>query len=97
MELGLVNLASSSPASLRFPRVQSLSYRWLCVAILTTHGEVEPELVAVDDVNVAGLRAAEGVDPAAERPVGVHVHHDPGVLTVNSHYSDKKKIREFLG
>ena len=62
-----------------------MSHRRLGVAVLPAHGQVEPELVAVDDVDVASFGPAEGVDPAAERPVGVHVHHDPGVLTVNSH------------
>jgi hypothetical protein len=72
----------------------SFTYRRLCVTILSTHGEVEPEGVAVDDVHVAGLRPAEGVDAAAERPVGVHVDHDAGVLTVDGHYINKRTVSE---
>ena len=29
----------------------------MSVAVLSTHGEVQPERVAVDDVNVAGFRS----------------------------------------
>ena len=57
----------------------------LRVAILSAHGEVEPELVAVNDVDVARLGPAEGVDPAAERPVRVDVDDDARVLTMDSH------------
>lgn len=61
------------------------SYRWLGVAVLARHGQVQPEGVAVDHVHVAGLGPAEGVDSATERFVGADIHNDPGVLAVNGH------------
>ena len=64
-------------------RPYALTHRGLRVTILSAHGEVEPEGVAVDDVDVARLRAAEGVDSAAERTVRVHVHNDAGVLAMD--------------
>ena len=63
----------------------SVTYHCLRVAVLPSHGEVEAERVAVDDVDVARLGPAEGVDAAAEGPVRPHVDHDLGVLAVDRH------------
>ena len=52
---------------------------------MPSHREVEAERVAVDDVDVARLGPAEGVDAAAEGPVSPHVDHDLGVLAVDRH------------
>ena len=64
---------------------RTTDYHGLRVAVLAAHGEVEAERVAVDDVHVARLGAAEGVDAAAERPVRADVDHDLGVLAVDRH------------
>ncbi len=60
-------------------------YHRLRVAVLAREADVEPEVVAVDDLDVAGLGPAEGVDTPAERHVRVQVHHDARVLAVNVH------------
>ena len=58
---------------------------------MARHGEVQPEGVAVDDVYVASFGAPKGVDSAAEGTVRPDVHHNPGILAVNSHWEKTKE------
>ena len=34
------------------------TYHRLCVAILSCHGEIEPEGITTDDINIASLRSS---------------------------------------
>jgi hypothetical protein len=61
------------------------SYHRLRIAVAASHGQVEPERVAVDDVHVASFRPAERVDATAERAVCADIDHDPCVLAVHGH------------
>lgn len=61
------------------------TYRTLSVAVLPGHGQVEAEPVRVDDLDVAGLGAAQGIDPAVEGAVGSYLHHNPSVLAMHRH------------
>ena len=60
------------------------TYNGLGVAILSTHGEIQTKGVAVDNIDVAGLRSAQGVNPSAERLIGINVHHNSSVFAMNA-------------
>ena len=57
----------------------------LRVAVAAVHGQVQPEGVAVLHVDVARFAAAQRVDAAVERPVGLHVNFDLGVAAQHRH------------
>lgn len=56
----------------------------LRVAILSTHCEIQAERVAVDDINVARFRPAQGINPSTEGLVGVDVNHNSRVFAMNT-------------
>lgn len=63
----------------------TIAYRTLCVTILSTHRQVEPEGVRIDDIDVTGLRAAKCVDTSIEGLVRANLNGNPGILAVNRH------------
>ena len=55
----------------------------LRVAIASIHRQIQPEGVAVQDVDVARFTATQGVDAAVEWFVGLHQNFDLGVTAVD--------------
>lgn len=75
----------------------AVTYNTLCVAILSTHRQVQSERIRVDNINVTGFRTAQGVDTAIEWFVGAHLDSDSGVFAVygNCHRETDRKIKSF--
>lgn len=59
------------------------THNTLGVTVLSSHGEVEPEQVAVDHVDITCLRAAQGVDSPVERLIRADLYCDPCILAVH--------------
>lgn len=62
----------------------------LGVTVAAVHGQVQPEAVAILDVDVASFTAAKSVNAAAKGPVGFNENLDLGITTMNSDYKDNK-------
>lgn len=60
-----------------------IAYHALSVTVLATHGQVKPEEIAVDHVDVASLRTAESVDTTVEGFVRADLNSDSGVFAVH--------------
>lgn len=60
-----------------------VTHNTLSVTVLSSHGEVEPEQVAVDHVDVARFGAAQCVDAPVERLICADLYRDPCVLAVH--------------
>jgi hypothetical protein len=61
------------------------TYHRLSVAILSIHRQIEPEQIAVDNVDVASFRSTQSINPPIKRLVSPHLHGDLRVLTVDRH------------
>lgn len=61
------------------------TYDALGVAVLSRHCQVQPEQVAVDNIDVASLGTTQSVDSAIEWFVGANLDSDTSVFTVNGH------------
>ena len=68
------------------------THRTLGVAVLASHRQVEAEPVRINDLHIAGLGAAQGVDAAVEGIVSSHLHHNPGVLAMHRHCTRTSKM-----
>lgn len=64
-------------------RVIPITYHALGVTVLPTHGQVEPEEIAINHINVAGLRTAESVNPTIKRLVRTNLDGNSRVFTVH--------------
>jgi len=62
-----------------------ITYHALSITILPAHGEIELEIVAVDNVNVAGFRSPKSVNTSIEGFVRMDLNGNASVLAVNRH------------
>lgn len=70
------------------------TYNALCVAILSAHRQVQAECIRVDDINVTGFRAAQGVDAPIEWFVGANLDGNSGVFAVHGHCCSSDCVRK---
>lgn len=61
----------------------TITYHTLSVTILPAHGQVEPEEIAIDNIDVASFRAAKGVNATVKRLIRTNLNGYSGVFTVN--------------
>lgn len=61
----------------------AITYHTLSVTILPAHGQVEPEEIAVDHVDVASLGAAKGVNATIKRFIRANLNGYSGVFTID--------------
>lgn len=60
-----------------------ITYHTLSVTILSAHGQVEPEEVAIDYVDVASFRTAKGVNATIKRLIRTNLNGYSGVFAVD--------------
>ena len=63
------------------------TYDRLRITVLAAHGQIQPEGITIDDVNVASFRSSQSVDSSTEGLVSVDVNHNPRIFTVDRHYN----------
>lgn len=73
--------------------MELFTYHALGVTILPGHRQVQPKEIAVDHIDVAGLRTAEGINPPVERFVRAHLNGNPRVLAIDRHCNHILRLR----
>lgn len=63
--------------------VRIITHHRLRIAVLSGHGQVQSEEIAVEHVHVAGLRSAQRINPPIERLISTYLDGDLGVFAVN--------------
>lgn len=59
------------------------TYHTLCITILASHGQIQTERIRIDDINVTGFRATQGIDASIEGFVGVNLNSNTGIFAVD--------------
>jgi len=59
------------------------TYHALSITILSAHREVEPEEIAINNINITSLRSSESINTSIERLICTNLDSNTSIFAVN--------------